>query len=66
MVGENDESVFHQETNLQGTGWLYIQDLSPAPSGTVYYRAYSSVTSGGIYTAYSNPVWVRVLPANDK
>jgi len=66
VVGENDESVFHQETNLQGTGWLYIQDLSPAPSGTVYYRAYSSVTSGGTYTAYSNPVWVRVLPANGK
>jgi hypothetical protein len=63
VVGDPDESIFHQEDGLTGNGWLNVQDLSPTMSGLVYYRAYSTVTSGGNYSAYSNPVWARVIPS---
>ena len=63
MIGESGETLFQQENSLTGSGWLYIQDPSPALGGLVYYRAYSTVTSGGSFSAYSNPVWARVIPA---
>jgi hypothetical protein len=63
VVGDSAESLFHQENGVTGSGWLYIQDPSPTTNGFVYYRAYSTVTSGGDFSAYSNPVWARVLPA---
>ncbi len=61
VSGASGETLFHQEGGLSGSGWLFIEDPSPASSGYVYYRAYSSVTSGGNFTAYTNPVWARVL-----
>ncbi|MFQ5382661.1 MAG: hypothetical protein ACE5EF_13720, partial [Dehalococcoidia bacterium] len=62
VIGDSAETTFHQVDNLTGSGWLYVEDPAPADSGFAYYRAYSSVTSGGTYTAYSNPVYVRVVP----
>jgi len=62
VVGDAAETVFHQENGLTGSGWLYVEDLSPASSGFAYYRAYSNVTSGGTFTAYTNPVYVRIVP----
>jgi hypothetical protein len=62
VVGDSGETLFHQESGLSGSGWLYVEDPSPASSGGfVYYRAYSSVSSGGNFSAYTNPVWARVL-----
>lgn len=63
VVGDTGETLFEQENGLTGSGWHYVTDTDPAPSGLVYYRAYSMVTSGGNYSAYTNPVYVRVIPA---
>jgi len=63
VVGESSETTIHLEQNVTGSGWIYVPDTAPLTSGLVYYRAYSTVTSGGIYTAYTNPVWYKVIPA---
>jgi hypothetical protein len=63
VVGDTGETLFEQENGLTGSGWHYVTDTDPAPAGLVYYRAYSTVTSGGDYSAYTNPVYVRVIPA---
>jgi len=66
IIGNSGETLFHQEAGLGGSGWLYVEDPSPASSGVVYYRAYSNVTSGGTFTAYTNPVWARILPGSNQ
>ncbi len=63
VVGESSETVIDQELSVAGSGWLYIPDTAPLTADLVYYRAYSSVTSGGIYSAYTNPVWYKVIPS---
>jgi hypothetical protein len=62
VIGDSGETLFHVQNDLTGSGWLYVDDPDPAANGVVYYRAYSSVTSGGIFTAYTNPVYVRIIP----